>query len=96
MNKQKPKTADWDVHWAPREGGRAPRVPPNRAFPNGKHIDIAKPELPSCKGDLPYTLWPEHGLGLLMVTCRRCGMTTGITTAGRPDDPISLTQNCAG
>lgn len=91
-----PKAADWDIEWVPRSGGRKPEVPPDPRWPNGKAIDMSAPELPRCRGDLPLAVWPARGLGLLIITCRRCGMSTGVTTAGRPDDPISLTQNCGG
>jgi hypothetical protein len=91
-----PKEANWDIQWIPRDGGRPPKVPPNPRWPTGKDIDISSPGLSRCRGELPYVMWPERGLGLLTVTCLRCGVTTGITTAGRPDDPISLTQNCGG
>lgn len=89
-----PMDADWTIEWIPRDGGRKPKVAPDPQFPNGKELDTANREFPSCRGELPYVLWPERGIGLLVIECRRCGMRTGVTTAGRPDDPISLTQNC--
>jgi hypothetical protein len=92
----KPKEANWDIQWEPRDGGGEPQCSPNPAYPKGKDIDISAPELSRCRGELPYVMWPERGLGILMVTCLRCGVRTAITTAGRPDDPISLTQNCEG
>lgn len=96
-----PREADWEITWVPRSGGRKPEVPPSPAFPNGKHlVALPQPDAPSCRGELPYVMWQEdgtgRGLGLLMITCRRCGMRSAVTTAGRPDDPISLTQNCGG
>lgn len=90
----KPKPANWDIQWTPREGGRAPQVAPNPQFPKGKPLLHHDEEMPSCQGNLPYVLWPERGLGLLIITCRQCGLVTTVTTAGRPDDPTSLTQNC--
>ena len=90
-----PKQADWEINWIPRDGGRQPRVAPDPTLPNGKVVDfIHDPDLPSCVGKLPYVLWPERGIGLLLIKCRRCGVTAAVTTAGRPDDPTSLTQNC--
>lgn len=89
-----PKEADWDIRWVPREGGRAPRVPPDPQWPTGKDLKAYYADFPSCRGELPYVMWPERGLGLLMVTCRKCGVVTAVTVAGRSDDPISLTQNC--
>ena len=89
-----PKRADWEITWKPREGGRKPAVTPNPDFPHGIHVDGSDDEKPRCRGELPYVMWPERGLGLLIVKCRICDMSIAITTAGRPDDPISLTQNC--
>lgn len=89
-----PKAADWDIRWVAREGGRAPRVAADPQWPKGKELKTYYAEFPSCRGELPYVMWPERGLGMLMVTCRKCGVVTAVTTAGRPDDPISLTQNC--
>lgn len=91
-----PKVADWDIEWMPRAGGGKPQVAPDPRWPNGKELKAYHEELPSCCGELPYVLWPERGLGILLIKCRRCGLNTSVTTAGRPDDPISLTQNCGG
>lgn len=92
----KPKPAEWDIEWVPRAGGRKPTVAPDPAFPNGKDIDLSDPELPRCRGDLPLAVWPARGLGLLLIDCRRCGIRDALTTAGRPDDPVSYTRNCGG
>lgn len=92
-----PKPSDWKITWKPRAGSRQPTEKPNPQYPNGTHLNsIHNPDRPSCIGDLPYKLWPERGLGILIIECRTCGLVTAVTTAGRPDDPITLTQNCKG
>ena len=91
-----PKIADWEIGWKPRAGGRKPEVASDPKYPNGIDLfrinDVSNP---SCRGELPYpVLWPEHGLGILIIACNVCGMKTVVTTAGRLDDPRSLTLNC--
>lgn len=55
----------------------------------GKMFRIDVPE--SCRVALPY---PAKRCGAYVVTCRICGTRTGVTTAGRADDPRSLTVSC--
>jgi hypothetical protein len=82
-------TANWDYEW--KDSGREPQCAPNPAFPNGVDIDVADRNKPFCRGQLPY---PARRCGHFIITCQRCGLCTAVTTAGRPDDPRSLTQNC--
>jgi hypothetical protein len=77
------------IHWIDRE--REPQNPPNPAYPNGIDIDTTEPGQPTCKTLLPY---PAKRCGLYHVKCDICGMSYVVTTAGRPDDPRSLTMPC--
>jgi len=80
---------DKHIEWIDR--GREPRVAPNPNFPDGRDIDVTAGAKPSCRVELPY---PAKRIGLYVITCRTCGSTTGVTTAGRPDDPRSVTYPC--
>lgn len=86
---QPPCLADWEIEWEDR--GREPQQPANPDYPEGIDLDLAVAEKPSCRGALPY---PAARCGLYMIRCRRCGLTSAITTAGRADDPRSLRLNC--
>lgn len=74
--------------------GREPQCAPDPAFPAGKDLDMTRVLVegwPTCKVDLPY---PAKRCGLYLVECNACGMTIGVTTAGRPDDPRSVRVGC--
>ncbi len=77
------------VNWIDR--GREPKCPPNPDYPNGIDADASFGAEKSCRVELPY---PAKRCGLYHVTCEACGLTVGITTAGRPDDPRSLRMPC--
>jgi hypothetical protein len=77
----------FDVQWIDR--GREPQCPSRPEFPNG--IDIVVGQPPSCTVELPY---PAKRCGYYVVKCRLCGFSVICTTAGRPDDPKSLTVPC--
>ena len=79
----------FDIRWIDR--GREPRNPPNPDYPDGIHVDVSRDSAPSCRADLPY---PARRCGVYKVVCRRCGMSVAVTTAGRADDPRSLTMAC--
>jgi hypothetical protein len=79
---------DKHIVWIDR--GREPQVAPNPNFPDGRDIDVSNGET-ACTVELPY---PAKRIGLYVITCRTCGSTTGVTTAGRPDDPRSVTIPC--
>ena len=79
------------ISWIDRE--REPQCPPNPNYPNGMDIDSAKGAVKSCKTDLPY---PAKRCGVYIVKCLNCGYTAAITTAGRVDDPRSVTLPCKG
>lgn len=70
---------------------REPQCAPDPAYPNGIDIDLADSVQPCCKVILPY---PAKRCGTYVVTCDLCGTRVGCTTAGRPDDPRSITIVC--
>ena len=78
-----------EVRWV--DAGRWPQCPPNPNYPTG--IDVIETIGPdTCKVDLPY---PAKRCGAYEVQCQACGRKMTVTTAGRPDDPRSLTMQCA-
>jgi hypothetical protein len=82
-------TGDFTVKWI--DAGREPQCAPDPAFPTGVDIDASRPGEPSCRVELPY---PARRCGAYDVTCNICGLRAATTTAGRPDDPRSLTVPC--
>jgi hypothetical protein len=87
---------------------REPQCPPDPAFPNGKHMQILTPvnATPSvrvdsptgvvsasgwCGTELPY---PAARCGVYLVECQTCGFRCAVTTAGRRDDPCSISFPC--
>ena len=77
------------VKWV--DAGREPQCPPNPQYPDGIDIIESRGEN-TCKVALPY---PALRCGAYQVTCRACGRRVTVTTAGRPDDPKSVTMQCA-
>ena len=77
------------IKW--HDGGRAPRCPPDPAYPNGINLNIAQPGDRCCTVALPY---PAKRCGHYKVECSACGFTLVVTTAGRPDDPRSVRIPC--
>jgi hypothetical protein len=77
------------VRWI--DGGREPRNPPDPSFPRGVTIDLSRGASATCSTPLPY---PARRIGLFVVECAACGQSAAITTAGRPDDPRSITLAC--
>jgi hypothetical protein len=78
----------FDITW--HDSGREPQCPPDPAYPQGIDINAAAGE-PCCKVRLPY---PAKRCGFYAVRCRWCGFSVILTTAGRPDDPRSVTMPC--
>jgi hypothetical protein len=77
------------VTFASSGRGKA-RCPSNPDYPHG--IAIPRPdEGVYCFVALPY---PAPECGLHLVQCHRCGATTAVTAAGRPDDPVSCYIPC--
>lgn len=77
------------VTWFDHE--REPQCPPDPAYPAGRDIVLGKPAAPACMVELPY---PAKRCGVYLVVCDKCGLSAGITTAGRPDDPRSVVLPC--
>lgn len=76
------------IEWI--DSGREPQCAPNPDYPNGVDVD-ASGGGPSCSTPLPY---PAPRCGMLVAECLTCGYRAAVTTAGRPDDPRSLTVGC--
>jgi hypothetical protein len=77
------------VEWF--DSGREPRVAPNPNYPDGIDIVATTGDVPTCYTKLPY---PAKRIGNYEIKCLICGLTVRVTTAGRPDDPRSLTIAC--
>jgi hypothetical protein len=77
----------FEVQWI--DLGREPQCPPRPEYPKGIDLKIGEP--PSCTVELPY---PAKRCGYYAVKCRVCGFSVICTTAGRPDDPKSITVPC--
>lgn len=73
------------------DAGVEPKSAPNPAYPTGIDIDISVAGKASCFTTLP---WPAKRIGTYLIECPLCGLTVGITTAGRADDPRSLKLSC--
>ena len=70
---------------------REPKCAPNPEYPDGVDLDCTAGRVPNCKTELPY---PAQRCGYYLVRCRLCSMSLVITTAGRLDDPRSVTMGC--
>lgn len=79
----------WHIRWIDRY--REPQGAPNPAYPTGIDVDVSAGALNRCQTALPY---PARRCGSYSIRCRLCGFTGLITTAGRPDDPRSITVPC--
>lgn len=75
------------------DSGRSPVCQPNPLYPSGIDVVVGdalnKPM--KCKVDLPY---PAPRCGHYRIECAECGYTAAVTTAGRQDDPRSVTMPC--
>ena len=83
-------SAQWRIRW--HDSGREPQVAPNPAYPEGTDVVmLVDHRQPHCSTPLPY---PARRCGYYEVHCRICGLRAAVTTAGRPDDPRSVTLPC--
>jgi hypothetical protein len=80
---------DKDIEW--QDAGREPKVAPNPLYPNGIDLDVSDGIKPACFVKLAY---PARRVGRYVIKCRTCGWVGIISTAGRPDDPRSVTIPC--
>ena len=80
----------FDIKWIRRAPGPATQ-PPDPNFPFGMDHDFTRGSRPACRVALPC---PAEGIGLWEITCKRCGFVVVCTTAGRADDPASITIPC--
>jgi hypothetical protein len=81
--------AQFKVEWFDLK--REPRCEPDPNFPNGIALDVSDGAYTSCTVELPY---PAKRCGHYIISCRLCGLTSLVTTAGRPDDPRSVKLAC--
>lgn len=80
-----------DITWI--DSGREPKCEPDPAFPHGVIADLAGGHHTTCMFDLPY---PAKRCGMYRIVCGKCGFRVGVTTAGRPDDPVAVILPCYG
>lgn len=73
------------------DGGREPRNPPNPAYPDGIDVDLSNGATRACSVQLRH---PAPRCGTYLVVCRACGVRVAVTTAGRADDPRTVTVAC--
>ena len=77
------------VEWIDR--GREPQAEPDPKYPSGIDVDVSEGAAKICTASLPY---PAKRCGLYLIKCSVCGLSVGVTTAGRPDDPRSVKVAC--
>jgi len=82
-------TEGFKITWL--DSGLEPRCAPNPNYPNGIDVDVSDGALKTCRVELPY---PAKRIGRYRVECEKCGIKAECTTAGRPDDPTSITIGC--
>lgn len=83
------RNEQFNIEWIDRQ--RESQCAPDPAYPTGKEIKLFVDGMPHCKAELPY---PAKRCGVYIVECTRCGLSVGVTTAGRPDDPKSIELSC--
>lgn len=77
------------IEWV--DGHREPTCTPNPDFPAGRDVDASWGADRTCITALPC---PARRCGHYVIECEICHLRAAITTAGRPDDPRSLTMAC--
>jgi hypothetical protein len=78
-----------DIKWI--DSGREPQCPPDPRYPNGMDVDMSKGQRRVCVVKLPY---PAKRCGYYVIRCASCWLAINVTTAGRADDPKSVTMPC--
>ncbi len=74
------------------DSGRYPSQNPDPKYPNGKLVNVARPEdKKTCTKNLPY---PAPRCGFYKIKCVDCSLIVAISVAGRPDDPNVVTLPC--
>ena len=81
--------AQFKITWVDRNA--EPQCKPNPAYPDGKDVVGHFPGENFCKAELVH---PAKRIGFYLVQCAKCGTLIAVTTAGRPDDPRSVTIAC--
>jgi len=82
--------SNFTVQWKPSGRGQA-RCSPDPHFPSGKSVNLAGNKEPNCTIRLDY---PAPECGIWYCRCDTCGITVGVTAAGRPDDPTTVRVPC--
>jgi hypothetical protein len=77
------------ITWIDR--GMEPKCQPDPSYPTGVDADVSGGSKRTCKINLPY---PAKRCGVYLVKCKLCGSSVALTTAGRADDPRSVTIAC--
>lgn len=70
---------------------REPQEAPNPDYPTGIDLNLCRDSEIGCTVVLPY---PAKRCGAYQISCELCRTQTLVTTAGRPDDPRSVTIPC--
>lgn len=83
------RTGHFNVHWLDLK--REPRDKANPAYPDGIDLDLSRGATACCTVELPY---PAKRCGQYHVLCQDCRVDVICTTAGRRDDPRSVTMRC--
>ena len=73
------------------DSGREPKCAPNPYFPEGQNIDLSLGASKTCAVELPY---PAPRCGVMLAKCGKCGLSVGLTVAGRVDDPRTVKLGC--
>lgn len=80
----------FSVVW--HDHGCEPECQPDPNYPDGKDVvAVLNPIAKTCKVALDC---PAKRCGHYLLQCFECGTRVAVTTAGRPDDPRSLTLEC--
>lgn len=77
------------IEWLSR--GRPPEGRPDPRFPDGINVDLAGAGAAGCVVPLPY---PAACVGAWVIRCSVCGVSVGVTAAGRADDPHTVRIPC--